>query len=224
MFDQIKGVIFDLDGTLVDSMWVWSRIDHEIITSLDLGITSQDLMKDVAHYSFNETALYFKEKFSLEQSVDEISNLWIGAAEAEYSRNVHLKPGARAFLDQLRAKGVKLAIATSNTRHLLTVCLEANAIGHYFDALVTTDDTQAKSKSQPDVYLLAAQSIGVSPEDIVVFEDVPHAMKGARSAGMKVVAVNDVHTHLTEEEALQLADLFIHDFTSLLDPGEPPLQ
>lgn len=217
MFDKIKGVIFDLDGTLVDSMWVWSRIDEDIIKTLGLNMTPHEIMKDIAHYSFNETALYFKDQFQLSQSVEELQDLWMQTAEIEYSTNVPLKPGARDFLEQLKAKGIKLAIATSNNHHLLNICLRANDIEHYFDALVTTDDTKAKSKSEPDVYLHAAQSIGIAAKDIVVFEDVPHAMRGARSAGMKVVAVNDAHSSLSEEEALSLADLFIQDFTVLLD-------
>lgn len=221
MFEHIKGVIFDLDGTLVDSMWVWSKIDLDIISSLDLATTPQDLMKDVAHYSFNETARFFKDTFGLAQTEEELRELWIQAAEYEYSNHVLLKPGAREFLQQLKDRGIKLAIATSNHRRLLTVCLEANDIGHFFDALVTTDDTQARTKSQPDVYLLAARSIGISPADIVVFEDVPHAMRGARSAGMRVVAVNDIHTNLTAEQAAELSELFIEDFTQLLDPQQP---
>lgn len=218
MFDNIKGAIFDLDGTLVDSMWVWARIDEDIVKTLGLDIPPHEIMKDIAHYSFNETALYFKNQFQLTQSPEELQDLWMQTAEIEYSTNVSLKPGARAFLDQLKAKGVKLAVATSNNHHLLNICLKANNIEHYFDALVTTDDTEAKSKSEPDVYLYAAESIGIAAEDIVVFEDVPHAMRGARSAGMKVVAVDDAHTALTKEEALSLADLFIQDFTALLDP------
>ena len=218
MFEQVKGVIFDLDGTLVDSMWVWSKIDLDIISALELGISPQELMKDVAHFSFTETARFFKTRFGLTQTVEELQDLWIRAAEQEYATNVPLKPGAREFLIQLKARGIKLAIATSNHRHLLSVCLEANDIHGLFDALVTTDDTQAKSKSQPDVYLLAAESIGIAPRDIVVFEDVPHAMRGARCAGMRVIAVNDIHTNLTPEEASQLSELFIEDFTQLLDP------
>lgn len=220
MFDSVKGVIFDLDGTLVDSMWIWTKIDLDFIRTLGLEITPAQLMKDVAHFSFHETASYFRDQFNISQSVEEIKTLWIDAAQHEYAHNVFLKAGARDFLNELQARSIKMAIATSNTRQLLSTCLDANDIRQYFDALVTTDDTLAKSKSQPDVYLLAARSMGVSPADIVVFEDVPHAMAGARAAGMKVVAVRDAHTDLSDLEASQLADLCIVDFTDLL--GKEP--
>lgn len=215
MFDSVKGVIFDLDGTLVDSMWIWTKIDLDFIEALGLEIAPGELMKDVAHFSFHETANYFRTKFGLPQSVEEIKTLWIDAAEHEYANNVFLKAGAREFLAELRAKGIKMAVATSNTRQLLSACLDANNIRDYFDALVTTDDSLAKSKAEPDVYLLAARSMGIAPADIVVFEDVPHAMRGARAAGMRVVAVKDDHTDLSELQAAELADLCIADFTEL---------
>lgn len=216
MFENIKGVIFDLDGTLVDSMWVWSKIDLDFITERKLEITQHQLMKDVAHFSFSETANYFREKFELSETVEEIQDIWIEAAETEYCENVRLKPGARQFLEQLRQKGIRMAIATSNTRHLLNSCLKANEIEHYFDILVTTDETAVRTKAKPDVYLLAAKKLGITPTEIVVFEDIIHAMAGARAAGMKVVAVQDAHTTMTKEEAAALADLYISDFTDLL--------
>ena len=221
MFETVKGVIFDLDGTLVDSMWIWTKIDTDFIRHLELDLTPEELMKDVAHFSFHETASYFKDQFTRPLSVEEIKEHWIEAAETEYATNVFLKAGAREFLEQLKRKGIKMAVATSNTRRLLSACLDFNDIAQYFDALVTTDESAAKSKSQPDVYLLAARSIGISPKDIVVFEDVPHAMRGARAAGMRVVAVKDRYSALSEIQALELADLYISDFNELLDPKSP---
>ena len=215
MFKSIKGVIFDLDGTLVDSMWIWTKIDLDFIQALNLDTTPDEIMTNVAHFSFHETARYFRSKFKSEKSIEEIKSLWIDAAMHEYSTNVFLKAGVREFLEELYAKGIKMAVATSNTRELLSACLDANDIWKYFDVLVTTDEASAKSKSPPDVYLLAARSLGISPSDIVVFEDVPHAMAGARSAGMRVVGVKDAYTALSDLEAAQLSDLFITDFTDL---------
>ncbi|PKK39725.1 hypothetical protein ABB02_01066 [Clostridiaceae bacterium JG1575] len=215
MFKNIRGVIFDLDGTLVDSMWVWSKIDQDFIESRSLSITPEELMNVVAHFSFHQTAHYFKDTFSLPESVDEIKALWIDAAHREYSTSVTLKAGAREFLLRLKELGIKLALATSNNRDLLEVCLQANGILGLFDALVTTDESRAKTKAEPDVFLLAAQRIGVSPQECMVFEDVAPAMRGARAAGMRVVGIKDRHTSLPEgDEAL--AERFLEDFQSLL--------
>ncbi len=217
MFENIKGAIFDLDGTLVNSMWIWSKIDADFITKNGLGITPEELMKDVAHFSFSETARHFKKTYDIKESLEEIKDFWVQEAEKQYSANIFLKAGARSFLDKLRADGVLMAVATSNTRHLLSVSLQANDIQDYFHTTVTTDETQAKSKSKPDVYLLAAQRLGLKPEELVVFEDIPHAMQGARKAGMKVVGIWDAHTDLSKKEAQNLCDLYIRDFTELLE-------
>ncbi len=216
MFDKIKGAIFDLDGTLVDSMWIWSRIDEEFIRQNDLTVSPAELMKDVAHFSFAETASHFKKTYGIEESLEEIQAFWTGQAEKQYATNIFLKPGARSFLDWLKARGIRMAVATSNSRHLMSVSLEANGISDYFHATVTTDETEARTKSRPDVYLLAAQRLGLAPEELVVFEDIPHAMQGARRAGMKVVGIWDEHTDLSEEEAAGLCDLYIRDYTELL--------
>ena len=128
MFKSIKGVIFDLDGTLVDSMWIWTKIDLDFIQALNLDTTPDEIMTNVAHFSFHETARYFRSKFKIEKSIEEIKSLWIDAAMHEYSTNVFLKAGVREFLEELYAKGIKMAVATSNTRELLSACLDANDI------------------------------------------------------------------------------------------------
>lgn len=217
MLESIKGVIFDLDGTLVDSMWVWAKIDMDFVNSRNLDVPYEDIMADVAHCSFSETAVYFKEKFGLTESVEEIMEIWNRQAEEEYGKNVFLKKGAKEFLTDLKRKGIKLALATSNSRHLLNICLTANGIIDYFDVLVTTDESMSKSKREPDVFLLAASRMGVEPKDIVVFEDVSHSMVGAKKAGMRVIGIRDKYTGTKDEDVKDLCELFLEDFTSFMD-------
>lgn len=216
MLDNIKGVIFDLDGTLVDSMWVWAKIDRDFVLERDLDIPYEDIMSEVAHCSFSETAAYFKNKFSLTESIEEIMNLWNKQAEEEYGNNVPLKNGAREFLQDLKDKGIKLGIATSNSRHLLNICLTANKVNDFFDVLVTTDESRSRSKSEPDVFLLAAERMGLAPNDIVVFEDVTHSMVGAKKAGMKVIGIKDKYSGTKEEDVIDLCELLIEDFTHFI--------
>ncbi len=213
MLDSIKGVIFDLDGTLVDSMWVWVKIDMDFIKERNLTIPHEELMKDVAHCSFSQTAEYFRTRFGMTESTEEIMEIWNKMAEKEYGTNVFLKPGAKDFLDDLKKRGIKLALATSNSRHLLTTCLSANGITEYFDVLVTTDESTARTKSEPDVFLLAAERMGVDPKDIFVFEDVSHSMVGAKKAGMRVIGIKDKYSATREEDVEDLCELFIEDFT-----------
>lgn len=220
MLDSIKGVIFDLDGTLVDSMWVWAKIDKDFVTSRNLNLPYEDIMSEVAHCSFSQTAVYFKDRFGLTESVEEIMDIWNKQAEEEYGKNVFLKNGAKEFLTDLKRRDIKLALATSNSRHLLNICLTANGIMDYFDVLVTTDESKAKSKSEPDVFLLAAERMGVDPKDIVVFEDVTHSMHGAKKAGMRVIGIKDKYSGTKKEDVEDLCELFLEDFTSFIKIAE----
>ena len=113
-----KAVIFDLDGTLVDSMWMWKAIDIEYLARFGLACPD-DLQKEIEGMSFSETAVYFKERFRLKESLDEIKNAWIQMSIEKYRKEVTLKPGARAFLEFISGKGLVAGIATSNGRAMV---------------------------------------------------------------------------------------------------------
>ena len=114
MFENIKGAIFDLDGTLVDSMWVWSQIDIDYLKSKGYEMP-ENLNSEICHLSFIQTANYFKERFNLSDSIETISNDWHNMAFKHYSENVKLKNGVKQFLDKLKEKNIKIALATSNS-------------------------------------------------------------------------------------------------------------
>ncbi len=215
MLNEIDGVIFDLDGTLVDSMWIWSKIDLDFIEERGLQMTPAELMEAVAHFSFMETAQYFKTRFALPETIEEIAGIWNRQAEIHYTTNVFLKNGVREFLLSLKAQGIKMGVASSNSRHLVQSCLDSLAISHYFHTVVTTDESGAVSKSQPDVYLLAARRMAVEPDRTLVFEDVFSAMQGAKGAGMRVIGIKDKHTQLSDDSVLEICEAYLEDFTTL---------
>ena len=215
MFDQIKGVIFDMDGTLVDSMGVWRKIDEDFILKKRLNILPEVLMERISHLSFNETAEYFKREFQLPESVEEIKADWNCQAKYEYVHHVPLKEYAFELLDTLKSKGIKLALATSSSGEILHETLHARGIHHFFDVLVTTD-MAGKTKVEPDVYLLAAKLLELDPQEIAVFEDIPAAMAGARKAGMTVFGVYDSFSADKREEILSTCHIFIHNFSQIL--------
>ncbi|SFD43192.1 HAD family hydrolase [Clostridium uliginosum] len=214
MLHDIKGAIFDLDGTLVDSMWVWEQIDIDYLKEKGY-LMPGDLKNEILHLSFSQTALYFKNRFQIEDSLDDILNTWHNMAFNHYSNDVKLKKGAKKFLQLLKKSGIKIGLATSNSTPLLKACLENNEIFHYFDAITTTDET-SQGKDQPDVYLLAAKKLGVEPNKCIVFEDILPAIQGAKSAGMKVVAVKDNLSIHSEEELTKYADKYINSFLELI--------
>lgn len=214
MLDNIEGAIFDLDGTLVDSMWVWSQIDIDYL-KMHGHSTPIDLKDNIMHLSFSQTAAYFKERFNISDSVDKILTDWHNMAFNHYSNNVKLKPGVKEFLEKLKDRKIKIALATSNSVPLLEACLKNNKIYDYFDSITTTDEV-SNGKNCPDVYLLAASKINIAPENCLVFEDILPAVQGAKAANMKVVAVQDDDSLESKELLIKYADKYIESFNELL--------
>ena len=210
MFNNIKGVIFDLDGTLIDSMWVWDQIDIEYLSEKNLEVP-KNLNDEIGHLSFNQVAVYFKERFKLKDSLDEIKQRWSNMAYYHYSTDIKLKEGVVEFLKFLKESNIKIGLATSNSRDLLEVVLKNNNIYDYFDAITITDEVSV-GKHEPDVYLLAAKKLNVSPSECLVFEDIVQAIKGAKKAEMKVIGVADSRNLDDRDEIISLTDKFITNF------------
>lgn len=205
-----KAVIFDLDGTLVDSMWMWETIDIEYLGRYGLTCPA-DLQKAIEGMSFTETAVYFKERFSLKESLEEIKQAWIDMSLEKYRNEVPLKPGALEFLKELKRQGIPAGIATSNGIAMVEAVLKSLEIRSYFQ-VVTTACEVASGKPAPDIYLEVAGRLGVNPQDCLVFEDVPAGILAGKRAGMTVVAVEDEFSRKMRQEKMKLADYFIEDY------------
>ncbi|GKU26908.1 HAD family hydrolase [Clostridium folliculivorans] len=214
MFKDIKAAIFDLDGTLIDSMWIWEKIDTDYLTNK--GYAKPENLKDeIGHLSFEQTAIYFKNKFNISDTVEDIMKEWHSMAVAHYTNDVKLKPGAKDFLMKLKSLNVKIGLATSNSQELLKAALEANGIYELFDTITTTDEV-SRGKNFPDVYLLSAEKLGANPNECVVFEDILPAVQGAKAAGMKVVAVYDDSSKDDKEKVISLANNYIESYLDIV--------
>lgn len=214
MDNNIKAVIFDLDGTLIDSMGIWAEIDKEYLKRFGYGVP-ENLQEEITHLTLTETAIYFKENFNINNSIDDIICTWNNMALDYYSNKIKLKVDALNYLKLLKEKKIKIALATSNSTELLEATLKSNNIYHYFDAITTSEEVK-KSKENPDIYLLSAKKLDVLPKDCLVFEDIVHAVKGAKLAGMKVYAVHDKASERQKQELIKLADKYILGFNELL--------
>lgn len=215
MLNRIKAVIFDLDGTLVDSMWVWKEIDEEFLGKHGCPVPD-DLQSSIEGMSFEETAEYFLKRFPLPYTIKELKNIWLDMTWDKYLHEVPLKPGAKAFLDKLKEKKIPMAIASSNSQPLVEGVLKVHGIREYFQAVHTCSEV-ASGKPSPDIYLLAAKSLGVKPQECLIFEDVTMGLIAGKRAGGITCAVADTFSERQESDKKILADYFIDSYEQMLD-------
>ncbi len=214
MLRNIEAVLFDLDGSLVDSMWIWHEIDIAYLGSFGIPLP-EGLQADIEGMSFSETAEYFKERFSLPDSVETIKAAWNQMAWDQYTYHVPLKAGAREFVKYCKEAGIRLGIASSNSRVLVEKVMQVHGLLEAFDGIVTACDVE-KGKPAPDVYLEAARVCGVSPDKCLVFEDIVPGILAGKAAGMKVCAVWDAYSEYQDAEKRRISDYFIKDYHEIL--------
>lgn len=207
----MKAYIFDLDGTLLDSMDVWHQIDIDFLQKRGISVPP-DFVEAISAKTFVEAANYTIERFNLSDTAEGLMNEWNDMAAFAYGNTVKLKSNAKEFLLALKEQGKKLAVATSLYANLMELSLKNLGIYDMFDAISTTEETGA-GKSKPDVFLLAAQKLGVKPDDCIVFEDILAAVKSAKAAGMKACAVYDKSSDNDWEELKTTADYAVYDFS-----------
>ena len=208
-----KAVLFDLDGTLVDSMRGWRDIDIDFLSVIGKELPD-DLQKCIEGMSFTETAEYFKKRFGIKDDVEDIKAKWNKMAYDKYTSEVRLKKGAKEFLKRLKADGISTGIASSNSMTLIEGALKAEGVFEYFDAITTACEAGA-GKPAPDIYLLAAKKLLVEPKDCLVFEDIPMGIMAGNAAGMTTAAIYDDYSKNMSDEKIKLADYYIEDFTDI---------
>lgn len=214
MLKDIEAVIFDIDGTLIDSMWVWTDIDDQFLAKY--GLTEpENFHEGMEGKSYSETAQYFLDLFpELPHTREQLEDEWHQMAYDIYTKEMELKKGAHELILSLKEQGIKLGIATSNSRDLAEGLLIHHNILQCFDSIWTSDEAKA-GKPSPDVYLRVAESLHVAPSHCLVFEDVPKGILAGKNAGMKVCAVEDPFSKPQEQRKRELADYYIQDYDDI---------
>lgn len=215
MLENIKAVLFDLDGTLVDSMWIWKDIDVEFLRLYQVEYP-RGLQESIEGMSFVETAIYFKERFNISDSIENIMKTWNDMARDKYLNKVPLKPGVEQFLNHLKNAGIKLGIATSNSADLVSSIAKVHDFHNYFESIRTSCEA-GKGKPHPDIYLMVANDLKTKPEECLVFEDIPVGIMAGKNAGMKVCSVYDEYSVKHEMEKRRLANYYIHSYEQILE-------
>ena len=210
LVDNSKAIIFDLDGTLIDSMNVWSDIDKEFFKMHDLPF-EEDYQKEIGHKGLKEIAAYTKTRYNLKESEDEIISIWLDMAKEAYAYKIPLKEGVKSFLEYLQSKNIKMGIATSNSLELTELVLKHHDIYKYFSKVVTVNELKT-NKGSPDIYLHISDSFGLVPSECIVFEDLLTGIRTAKKAGYKVVGVKEISSLDKEKEIREIADLYISNY------------
>lgn len=211
---SIKGVIFDVDGVLLDTMPVWTDSGARYLASL--GIEAEPHLGDKLFCMTVEMgAEYLKEHYSLPYTIAEIKAGINGCVEQYYFTEAGFKPGARELLEKLKAAGVPVTIATSTDKYCILAAFDRLGYTDYFDAILTCGEVGA-SKSEPKIFYEAARIMGTEPSETWLFEDGLYSIKTAKAAGFKTVGIYDSVSEKDQAEIRALADIYLeslNDFT-----------
>lgn len=209
-FCKCEGVVFDLDGTLIDSMWVWEQVDIDFLGNRGFKVPP-DYLDAITPMGFEECADYTIKRFHLKETREEVVNEWYSMAIDAYSHRVGLKSGVSEFLAYLSENQVKMSIATASDMQLVRPVLANNHIDKYFDNITTLQEVN-RGKSFPDVYHLAVDRMNTDRDKCVVFEDIKEGIMGAKAGGYRAIAVYNENGRDTVETLSEVSDMLIYDF------------
>lgn len=210
---MIRGAIFDLDGTLLDSMSIWDTIGEDYLRSLGIE-PRENLAETFKTFTLEESAEYYRTHYGVTLSIAEIVDGVNGMIEDFYRNTVPLKTGVAEFLAELSKDGVRMCIATVTDKYLVEAALTRLGVRQYFSEIFTTAEVGC-GKSDPTIYRTALAYLGTDKRETLVFEDVLHALTTAKNDGFPVAAVYDKHEE-KQEKIKEIADFYIADFDPAL--------
>ncbi len=208
----IKGAVFDLDGTLLDSMGVWEDVDRAFFRLHGLEMPD-DYIARLNTMSFSECAAYTKRITGLPLSESEILEEWHQLSLKAYAEDVRLKPGAAELLEAFAQRDIPMAVATDLADELMFPALQNNGILSFFSTFSTTGNA-GRDKRWPDVYMKAAEGIGKDVSSCIVFEDILQGIITAKNAGFITAAVADRSSESSWPEMRAAADIFLESLSS----------
>lgn len=209
---MIQGAIFDVDGTLLDSMPIWDNAGA--IYLKNFGIKAErELGKILFSMSMTEGAQYLHEKYQLPYDIEEIIKGINRTIEDFYLHQVQLKPGVDQFLHEMKQSGIHMTIATSSDRCVIEKALERLKVLHLFERIFTCSEVGA-GKNKPNIYIAARESMCSKTSATWVFEDALHALWTAKNAGFKTVGIYDATSEDKQEEIKDISDVYMYGMSN----------
>lgn len=213
--NTFDGVIFDLDGTLIDSMGVWNQIDIDFLGKRGLKVPD-DYLEKITPMGYEAAADYTIERFGFNETRDDLVKEWYSMAIDAYSNHVKLKNGVKEYLEFLKQNGKVMSVATASDRELVIPVLTNNKVLEYFHNITTVREVK-RGKGYPDIYNEAAKKMNINSEKCIVFEDILAGLKGAKAGNYRTVGVFDKLSRESEELLMENSDKFIYDFREMIN-------
>ena len=214
---MIKGVIFDIDGTLLDSMPLWNNLGERYLQKL--GFTEEEtegLSQRISTMPFAEGIHYIKKEYSLDIAEERIREQLQEMIAGAYRDEINLKAGAKEYLQFLKERGIPCILATAGEASLAKAALKRLKVWEEFQDLLLCEEFNT-SKLEAKIYRLAMERLSLSkPEEVLVCEDVLHAVKSAKQAGFQVCGILDEANREDWEKIQKIADFTIKDFYELV--------
>lgn len=205
-----RACIFDLDGTLLDSMGVWRQVDEVFLGKRGLPFT-EEYARAVSFMKLNLAADYTVKLFGLKEQPEDIIKEWLDLARYEFTYNIQPKPYGVKYVRLLKEKNIPIAVATSSQKELYKPALQRIGIFDLFDVIIDSENADC-GKDKPDIFLKAAEGLSIAPKDCLVFEDTVNGILSAKKAGFVTVGFLDEHQREYEEEIIKHADCTAVDF------------
>ena len=213
---RLQSAIFDMDGTLLDSMPIWKGLGAAMLR--DLGFTPDAALEaKLKTLSLRDGVAYCKEHYHLPQTEEELIGRVVGRVADFYQNEVQAKPGVEKFLSLLKMEGVWMYVATATDRPLAEAALRHAGIDHYFRGLITVAEVGVGKRDSAEIYERAMRRLQSNKKDTVVFEDAFHAIRTAKAAGFRVAAVYDASEEANQPAIREMADYYIRSFEEMFE-------
>lgn len=212
---MIKAAIFDVDGTLLDTMPFWANVGSRMIGRLGFKPVEQ-LDENILFMTLEESCTFIKKTYNLPESVDEIKEAVVKEVAEYYLHEAKAKNGMPELLQYFKDKGIKMAIATAGDKRLVKAAFMRLGLNSYFEEIFTCSELNL-NKESADIYLHAANALGTAPSETAVFEDILRAVRSAKRAGFITIAIEDSESECDREEIKRISDFYVATYEELLN-------